>query len=180
MFGLFKKKEGTEVTDRVYMSDEAKLQGLKTLLDTRNEVVLLCWFPATRRLLQQEFLNHRERIVLAAATSAPAAGTAACFAEHFPLYQQEQALFATLSLDETIVYSSLTEPLFDLFGGQKIIHLARQMGYKPDEAIENKLVTGAIVNAQKKLGARIQIEIRADSQAEWMEQYQQLYRPGQS
>lgn len=180
MFGLFKRKEGTEVTDRVYMSDDAKTEGLKTLLDTRSDAVLLCWFPVTRRLVQQHFPERQDRILQVGPSFILPAGTVPFFAEHFPSYRREQELFLELALEETTVYSALTEPLFDLFGGQKIIQLARQMGYRSDEAIENKLVSGAIVNAQKKLDARVLTEISADSQAAWMDQYQQQYQAGQS
>lgn len=177
MFGLFRKKEGTEIKDKVFMSDEAKQAGLGKLLQAEPEAVLLCWFPDTRSALQQQFPGQAARIL--DARQAGPDGEMRYFAEHYPQYGPEQELFRSLLLNEAVVYSSLTEPLFQLFGGQKIIHLATQMGFKPDEAIENKLVSSAIENAQKRIDARVTQPILADSQAVWVEQFQLLYpKPG--
>lgn len=174
MLGLFKKKDGSDITDMVYMSDEAKLDGLRQLLNTHPHAVLACWFPATHHLLTTQFPDAAERIVLTSQTATLQSAQQLYFAEHHPLSRTEQELFRELGLTEVVIYSALTEPLFQLLGGQKIIQIATQMGFKPHDVIENKLVSGAIANAQKKLDDKVPSPIAAESQAEWTTAYQQL------
>jgi preprotein translocase subunit SecA len=53
---------------------------------------------------------------------------------------KEQELYEKLGLTKVTLYSSLDEPLFTHFGGDKITNLVKQMGMKEDEAIEHALI----------------------------------------
>lgn len=89
------------------------------------------------------------------------------FAEHYPLLQKEQALFKTLSLKEIPVMSSLDEPLFKYFGGEKLIETIKKLGMKDDEVIGHSFITSAIRNAQQKLEKKVRVEKPASTAEEW-------------
>lgn len=81
--------------------------------------------------------------------------------------KKEKELYASFALKEVHVYSSLDEPLFMHFGGEKIIGLLNKLGMKEDEPLENTLITKALHNAQEKIAAKVNLEQGALSQAEW-------------
>ena len=55
---------------------------------------------------------------------------------------------------ETVFCLSLEDPLMRLFGGERMQGLVEKMGLEEDEAIEAKLITRSIENAQKKVEGR--------------------------
>ncbi|MEO8713261.1 MAG: hypothetical protein ABI405_14110, partial [Parafilimonas sp.] len=65
------------------------------------------------------------------------------------------------------IYSSLDEPLFNYFGGEKIAVLLEKTGMKEDECIQHALVTTALKNAQEKIAKKILIEQTTQSAADW-------------
>jgi len=173
MFGLFKKKEPTvEVVDRIYMSEGAKLQACKELQTDNPSVKLVAWFEDTRKKFQQ-FLDQNGNIgvtvSLAQYTNIVAPNEAIIFVEHYPSIVEEQQKFAALGLTQAIVYSSLDEPLFEMFGGQKIIELMHKMGMQPHEMIQNKMVSGSIKAAQDKIAKKMLIAMNAQSQRDWLQ-----------
>lgn len=89
------------------------------------------------------------------------------FAEHHPLAKKEIALFTLLTLKEAPVLSSLDEPLFMRFGGEKTIELMKKMGMNQNEVIGSGMITSAIRNAQKKIEKQVVAEREAHSQQEW-------------
>ncbi|HEU5292145.1 MAG TPA: hypothetical protein VFU05_15955, partial [Cyclobacteriaceae bacterium] len=78
-----------------------------------------------------------------------------------------QELFTNLNLKEIPVTSSLDEPLFQHFGGEKLIDTMKKLGMKEDEVIGHSFVTSAIRNAQKKLEKKVRIEKTANGAEEW-------------
>jgi hypothetical protein len=91
------------------------------------------------------------------------------FAEHYPLSKVEHTLFSTLGLKEIPIVSSLDEPLFMLFGGERTIELMRKLGMKEDEMVGHSMITASIKNAQRKLEKSIIVESKANSAEEWFE-----------
>jgi hypothetical protein len=89
------------------------------------------------------------------------------FFEHYPLSTKEDELLERLQLTEAVFYSSLDEPIFMHFGGEKMISLLEKMGFSENEAIEHTMVSAAIKNAQEKISKEVMIEHAAQSQAEW-------------
>ena len=51
-------------------------------------------------------------------------------------------------------FISLEDDLMRLFGGERVQTLMNTLGVEEDMPIENKMITGVIENAQKKLEAR--------------------------
>ncbi len=51
-------------------------------------------------------------------------------------------------------YVSLEDPLMKVFGGERIQHMVQRMGMEEDDAIEAKVLTKSIENAQKKVEGR--------------------------
>lgn len=91
------------------------------------------------------------------------------FIEHYPLQETEQALFSQNKLQDVFVFSSLDEPLFLQFGGERIIRLMEQLGVKAHEEISHPTITRSISNAQKKIAKKISLEKKAKSQQEWFD-----------
>ena len=52
---------------------------------------------------------------------------------------------------ESVFYISLEDDLMRIFGSERIQTLMDKLGLEDDEAIDNKMVTKAIENAQKKV-----------------------------
>lgn len=51
-------------------------------------------------------------------------------------------------------YLSLEDDLMRIFAGDRVVAMMRAMGLKEDEAIEHKMVSRSIENAQRKVEAR--------------------------
>jgi hypothetical protein len=90
------------------------------------------------------------------------------FAEHHPLSAKEMALFSALHVKEIPVLSSLDEPFFMRFGGERTIELMKKLGMNKDEVIGSGVITKAIRNAQQKIEKQVKAEREARSQQEWL------------
>jgi hypothetical protein len=174
MFNLFKKKEETlKVIDKIWMTQDAKWNGILDLCKKDPEIVVITWFNASLQHLETLFAKETTSPVslfLARDVhSSQLAGKKIIFAEHHPLRKKEQETFQQWHLTEAIVHSALDEPLFKHFGGEKIIGMMKQMGMKEDSMIEHKMISHAIENAQEKIEKKIITEHTATSQQEWIE-----------
>lgn len=93
--------------------------------------------------------------------------------EHFPGLREEQALLGML--EEISVprahgvrfFVGMDDPMMQVFGAEKTVSLMNQLGLGVDEKISHPMVDQAIVNAQKKIQARIPNPGLAESDAEW-------------
>jgi len=174
MFGLFKKKEdGIVITDKVVISEEAKLATLLKIWNADRNTVFAFWFEESLDQAMAYFSQHTTEnpplLLVRELTSGQRAGRKPVFAEHYPLRKKEMDLYQQLGLEKVSVYSSLREPLFQQFGGDKIIHLMQQLGMKEDELIEHNMISSAIKKAQEKIESRTGIEQTARSQKDWIE-----------
>ncbi len=174
MFHLFKKKEeSVKVIDRIWMSQTAKWNGILELWKKDQEIVIITWFNATQHHLEtlfaKETMSAVSLFLAREIHSAQLSGKKIIFSEHHPLRKKEQDLFKRWQLNEVIVHSALDEPLFQRFGGDKIIGVMKQMGMQEDNMIEHKMISNAIVNAQEKIEAKVLTEHTASSQQEWIE-----------
>ena len=172
MFGplkaLFKSSEpGVKIIDRVWMSAEAKFKACKAMAEASPDCVFVCWFPETFDRLKN-FLPE-DRLILASHISAGSyADKMLVFAEHHPLSRKELALFKSLNLKEAPVLSSLDEPFFMRFGGERTLELMKKLGMHEDEVIGSGMITKAIYNAQQKIEKKVPIEREANFQQEWL------------
>ena len=173
MFSFFRKKDsGVKRTDLVWISEEQKLRALASAMQHQPTIRVVCWFPETLEKITA-FLEANgqpsENILLAdRLRKHEAEGFPLLFAEHYPLYEKEAALYERLQLKEAIVHTSLDEPFMKKFGGEKMIALMKKLGAKEDEAIQHTTVSSAIKNAQQKLKEKLVAEHSATSQADWM------------
>jgi hypothetical protein len=171
MFNLFKKKEPyVPVVDRVLMSEEGKLNALFREWSAENKSVFIFWFEESLDKAAIYFAGHTNIPVnlIMAREASHLKDKKIFFAEHHPLNNKEQELFQKLSLPVAYVYSSMDEPLFKLFGGDRIVTLMKQLGLKEDEVIEHKMISNSISQAQKKIGKKVVIDHSATSQEAWI------------
>lgn len=171
MFNFSVNKGRVKVTDIVWMTKAAKWNGIVQGW-RKDQPAIICWFADTLQHLQSLFNAETGDVSLFSASHihpSQLEGKTILFAEHYPLPQKETALFQRLPVKEIIVHSSLEEPFFRHFGGDKIIQLMKQMGMAADESICHPLISKAIITAQEKLEKKVLHESLAASPSEWME-----------
>jgi hypothetical protein len=174
MFNLFKKKkDSVKVIDRIWMSQAAKWKGLIELSKQDPSLLIVTWFGHTAEQLQAAFTE-------AGFASAPiqvarelhgalVKSHNVVFAEHYPVRTREQEVFLQWKLPQAIVHSSLDEPLFQQFGGDKIVEMMKKLGMEEDSMIQHALVSKSIENAQEKVEKKMTLEQPASSALEWMD-----------
>ena len=93
------------------------------------------------------------------------------FCEHFPLHTTEMKTYETVSnlfkKPQIMVYQSLDQKLFEIFGSERIVSLMKSMGMQENESIEHSMISKAITNAQKKIEKKLRVEQKAKSEEEW-------------
>lgn len=171
MFGLFGKTvPAVSVIDKVWMSKQAKHNACIQMLHINPNCLFITWFDETyAELLQVLNLSEPNTSVLRENETeiANTQNRMVVFAEHYPLSKTEQASYARLNLKDVPVLSSLDEPFFQWFGGDKTIDLMKKLGMKEDEVIGHSLVTRSIRNAQKKIERSVVSDMKASSQEKW-------------
>lgn len=175
LFDFFKssKPAGPTALDWVWRDEQGKRQGLLELLRAHPQARLLAWSAHTQRgysdWLAQTQGAAAPRIELAS-RQLPGRlhGEALVFLEHH-LYRREEAEFLRLAQPaQAWVLSSLDDPLFRFFGNERIGTLVDQLGMKPGERLEHRLIRASIRNAQQKLEKqRGQVAIPPDLE-DWM------------
>lgn len=171
MFGLFKKKEKLiPVSDCIWMSVTAKWNACLEQYRKKNTTVFVAWFEASRKQLEDHFSAQgiTTSVRMADFVQGTQGDNPVIFIEHFPLRTEEQVKFLDLGLEKAMVYSSLDEPLFRTFGGEKIIQLMQKMGIEESEMITHNMVSTSIVKAQEKIAEKIQVAVTARSQEDWL------------
>ena len=174
MFNFFKKKEPeTKVIDKILMDESGKLKAMFSAWSKDKNIAFIFWFDESLRLAENYFSSQTtEAITLLTAREAATPqlkDKTPVFAEHYPLRTKEEELYLKMNLQSAQVFSSMREPLFQQFGGDRIIQLMQKMGMKEDELIEHPLISGSIQKAQKKIEKKVLIEQTAQSQADWFE-----------
>jgi len=172
MFGsLKKKKAGTEVIDKIWMTREAKWKGCIKELKSDPEIIFIAWFDETLQQLEEmlvkENLPTTNIIVARQVNSQILKNKKIVFVEHYPLSSKEQSFFDQFNITNVQIFSSLDEPLFKQFGSEKIVELMKQLGMKETESLEHKMISNAIKRAQDKIESKISFDQSARSQAEW-------------
>jgi hypothetical protein len=155
------------------MTEQAKLNGLLEKWKKEPSLIIICWFNGTLHQIESHFNRETARnpILLIAnqVHTAEIKDKPVVFAEHYPLRNKEEELFQRLSLTEITIHSALDEPLFDHFGGAKIVQMMKQLGMKENDPVQHKMITQSITNAQEKIAKKLDTEQLASSQREWMQ-----------
>ncbi len=174
---LFGKKDNATpesiFTDRTYMNSVAKMNACLVLAKEQPQAVFICWFADTlkkfKEAFQQSGLDESRVMDAKNIYSGMFTNKIPFFTEHYPLHAKELALVEHWNLHQIVVYSAMDEALFLHFGSEKMLPLMKLLGMKEDEAIEHSFVTKSIVKGQAKIAAQVEIELPANSQAEWMQ-----------
>ncbi|MEO8405301.1 MAG: hypothetical protein ABI480_11920 [Chitinophagaceae bacterium] len=172
MFLFSGKKNAAKLTDVVWISQTAKWNGILEEWKKDSHLSIVCWFDKTQQQLETVFAKETRApvsIFLAGQMhTALLTGSQLIFAEHYPLYSKEAKLFEKLSLKDVTVHSSLDEPLFVKFNGERVSAMMKQMGMKENESVQHKLVSSAIRKAQDKIEKKVVSELLSTSAEEWM------------
>jgi hypothetical protein len=176
MFGLFGKKNNSDkvtITDKVVIDEKAKLAALLEAWNKQPQSVIVCWFEdsleKTERYMAEHSTIQVPVLLVRDALGGQRAGREPLFAEHYPLRSKEEDVCRSMHLEKVTVYSSLREPLFQQFGGEKIIQVMQSLGMKETEVIEHNMISSAIKKAQEKIELKTPIDQSARSQEEWIE-----------
>jgi len=171
MFSFGKRKKSTKVTDVVFMHQAAKRNACLLALQSNAATIFVTWFEETQQQLQEYFKTQNAAnatvILYREAAAHFINNNPVIFAEHYPLRRKEEDLYKSLNLKEIKVFSSLDEPLFQHFGGERIIELMQKMGLQENEPVQHSMISMALKNAQEKIAKKVSLEQSARSQEEW-------------
>jgi len=170
MFGFRKGPPEIKINDKVWMNAHAKWQACLDMYALNSKLLFVTWFEDTHGTLSTLFGPEKQNVIFAKELESKITGDRMLiFAEHYPLSKIEQSLFTKLQLDNVPVLSSLDEPLFLLFGGEKMITMMQRLGMEENEVLGHTMITKAIRRAQVKIEERVKTEQKAMSQQEWFQ-----------
>jgi hypothetical protein len=155
----------------MFKTEENKWKACVQQVKKEKDTIIAVWFDDSSQKIETFFSSHdlpTDKIITAREFARNyIQNNELIFAEHYPLPFKEQELYEKLGLTKVTVYSSLDEPLFTHFGGDKISNLVKQMGMKEDETIEHAPITSSIKNAQEKINSKVSFDQSSHSQADW-------------
>ena len=161
-----------EIIETVWLNENAKWNSCLERLKQNPDTVIITWFEDTWHLLE----NLLSSANLPTSTLFPSRSVThehiinapVIFAEHYPLHQKEKELYKKLHLSQAEVYSSLDEPLFKHFGGNRLTDMTNKINCQENEPLHHHLINTAIKKAQEKIAGMVAIEQGATSQAGWL------------
>jgi hypothetical protein len=172
MFGLSRKNnESVKYTDKVWLGEKSRFNAILEATRNDSQLLVICWFYDTLEKLQEHFSANStpaDNLLSAREINSLHIGDRKIlFAEHYPLREKEVAVFEELKLKEVTIHSSLDEPLFTSFGGERIAELVKKLGMNENESIEHPMISNSIRNAQEKIARKVSFEQTARSQQDW-------------
>lgn len=191
LFGSKKRTNVEVVSDRIWLTTDAKFAGLAKEAEERSmsetvAILLVAHFPDVLARLE-ELANRRTWCVPLQAV---------------PATNLDTDLAASLTLDESAIidiivgerhplpsvddgleafadelpcrcrfshHLSLEDAVMEIFGGEWVQNVLRNLGMSEDEAIESNMVSRRIRQAQQKIEGRAFGSSDADSAAAWLE-----------
>lgn len=159
--------------DLVWLRAKAKLHGLLNLLEEHPDALVLAWFEGTvdeytRRLADSGRIYPVRSVRLI--TASEVQDKTVIFLEHYPLRSKEEQLMQNWAPQQVLVLNALEEPLFQRFGGARLMELMKKMGMEEYEQIQHPMITRSIAQAQRKLDKMLKgRDILAGSLEEWFE-----------
>ncbi|QDP86462.1 hypothetical protein FNJ88_13200 [Chryseobacterium sp. SNU WT5] len=171
MFGLFsKKKKVLLVHDKIWITEKAKFNACLSLKKSNPKVMFVAWFAETKSNLELYLKENQVEVevYLADHLGLMQQDKDLIFVEHHPLQTEEHRIADKLDKKEITVFSSISEPIFQLFGGDHLAELMNRLGMKEDEMIEHNMISKSIMRAQEKIAQKTTQNVSAKSQKEWL------------
>jgi len=92
--------------------------------------------------------------------------------EHHPLRAEDEKLIATLNeispQIQPVFYTSLEDAVLAKFATENLKQLLEKLGMQPEESLQHKLISNAIIEAQKKLASEVKGNRVTYSAEEWL------------
>jgi len=173
LFNFSQKKKSAPIKDMIWINQLAKQNGCLKFIKEHPDIVVAAWFNETEEQFNQ-FLNQQNGLrvevqQVRSLHSSQVVEKNLVFLEHYPLREKEDEVIENLNPKQVYVFSSLDEPLFNQFGGGKMVELMKSLGMKEDEVIEHPMISKSIENAQHKLAQKATFDNSANSAKEWFE-----------
>ena len=158
------------VHDKIWVTEKAKFNACINFKKDNPDLLFVAWFEETKDNLQAYFKDHNidTEILLVDRLSLNHHEKDFIFVEHHPLQAEEHRIADKFAKKEITVLSSLEDPIFRLFGGDRIIDLMKKMGINENEMLEHDMISNSIMKAQEKIAAKSTINAFARSQKEWL------------
>ncbi|MCU0403803.1 MAG: hypothetical protein MUE99_04580 [Chitinophagaceae bacterium] len=173
MFGWFsgkEKKPQRRYKDIIWMSTDAKWKALPRLIVEKQTVFVFGWFADTIEKAKKVVSEAHLKIPIQHASDfrdMTASNATVIVLEHHPLLHKEEWILNSSYPKEVLVLSGLDEPLFNYFGGERIVALMQKMGMNETETVEHTLINSSILRAQQKISEKVSGDFSAKSQQEW-------------
>ena len=191
LFGNRPKSTVELVPDRIWLSQQARYNGIRQELEARSEAapiatLLIAHFADTLEQLNDIVSGFRGTYPVTATLAETLSANRAAqlkldeteiidviVAERHPLPSVDAQLiqFAeTLPCRCRVVhYLSLEDPLLKLFAGEWVGQVLTKLGMTENEAIESPMVSRRVKAAQDKIQSQVYGDAKADSAAAWLE-----------
>ncbi len=170
--GLFSKKvKIPEMHNVIWMNSLVKRSNSVKFVVEHPGAIILAWFPATKEIFDQLFNVEKgmnvEIKMANTISSIMVEGKTIIFLEHYPIYEKERDLILNWNVKQIFVLNALDEPLFRLFGSERIVGLMERLGMKEEDQIKHPMVDKSIMRAQQKLAQKKVVDHRVQSIEEW-------------
>lgn len=160
--------KNTLTEDLIYLSDEAKTNGIVNIIKQNPDYLLVAWFPATVKKYQTLLSQYGEQVYLATnLTSSLVNGKTIVLLERYPIKQKENILIEHLNPAKVIYISSLDDTLLKLTGSDRIKVLMEKMGAQPDEVITHSMISSSLSKAQEHIKKKMISDPEVNSAEEW-------------
>ena len=171
MFSFSGKKDETKIIDRIFLSQQGKLNAIAEEIKKESATLVICWFDDTYKIVEEALANQINAEMKPAREVSwhNVESKKIIFSEHYPLIVKEQELFEKLKLTTAIFYTALDDALLQHFGGDKIIAMMKNLGMNENEPLEHPMISSSIRNAQDKIASKVAFESPSRSQKDWFQ-----------
>ncbi len=160
-----------DFTDLVCKNETGRLGYLMLNLTNHPNAIVAAWFADSQNKMQSFFdekgISHKQVLLAQNLTPELTANQTIIFIERHPFYSTEQNLFKGMTPQKVIRLCTMEDEFMKFFGGEKILNVMKQLGFKEDESLENSMISSSIERAQQKLEQQVISEKPATSQQEW-------------
>jgi hypothetical protein len=151
--------------DWVYISDDAKVNAVKKILDQIPDAVLIAWFKDSVKKYSK--LLNADVAYGMQFNASMAKGKTVLILERYPLKKRDFDLAERMQPEKIIYISSLDDPLLEMFGSDRIKNILEKMGAQPDEVLTHPMITKSLSNAQEKIQKRMITDPEVNSAEQW-------------